>query len=105
MALLDLALTRGQGKKYDTETLDRIKTQTFQYNFEIAERKRLMALVENQRLNEIRQQKILDKVESLELKSKTINYNLADKISKIIPYSLIPVIPVVIAFFILSGRK
>lgn len=105
MGLLDLALTRGRGKQYDTETLDRIRTQQYQYNFEIAERKRLIALVENQRLNEIRQQKILDKVESLELKSKNINYNLADKISKIIPYSLIPVIPIVIAFYILSSRK
>ena len=44
-------------------------------------------------------------LQTIKFKSKTINLDLADKISKIIPYTLIPVIPIVIAYFLIKGRK
>jgi len=44
-------------------------------------------------------------LQTIKSKSKTINLDLADRISKIIPYSLIPIIPIVIAYFLIKGRK
>jgi hypothetical protein len=43
--------------------------------------------------------------ENLKIKTQTINLDLADKISKIIPYSLIPIIPIAVAYFVFKGSK
>ena len=44
-------------------------------------------------------------LQNIKSKSKSINLDLADRISKIIPYSLIPIIPIVIGYFLIKGRK
>ena len=54
---------------------------------------------------EIKKQKMLKTSENLKIKTQTINLDLADKISKIIPYSLIPIIPIAVAYFVFKGSK
>lgn len=103
--VIDLSLTRGQGEEFDRETLRRLQTQEGTYNYQIAERKRKKILAENQKRALARQNKILAKVRTIESKIETFNLDLADNISKIIPYSLIPIIPIAIAYFVFKGSK
>ena len=103
--VIGLSLTRGQGEGFDKETLRRLQTQEGTYSYQIAERKRQEIIKENQKRTQARQQEIFSKVENIKSKTETINLDLADKISKIIPYSLIPIIPIAVAYFIFKGSK
>ena len=78
----------------------------------VAEAQRL--IIKNQRLRDLkrqtmeaekRQKAIFEKVQKLESKSETITLDLADKISKIIPYSLIPVIAITAGYLLIKGKK
>ena len=103
--VIGLSLTKGQGEEFDKETLRRLQTQEGTYNYQVAERKRQEIIKENQKRTKARQQEIFSKVENIESKTETINLDLADKISKIIPYSLIPIIPIAVAYFVFKGSK
>ena len=81
------------------------KTQKLDYNYRVAEQKRQRTLAENQKRALARQNELLSKVQIIESESETINLDFADKISKIIPYSLIPIIPIAVAYFIFKGSK
>mgnify|MGYP003676915014 FL=1 len=101
----DLALTRGTSLPFSPRILKRIQSQNLQTNFEVAENQRLRNLAKAAATEKARQKSMFRKVESLEIKSETINLDLANKISKIIPYSLIPIIPIVVGYFLIKGRK
>lgn len=103
--VIGLSLTKGQGEKFDIETLRRLQTQEGTYNYQVAERKRQKIIKENEKRTKARQQEIFSKVKNIESKTETINLDLADKISKIIPYSLIPIIPIAVAYFVFKGSK
>lgn len=103
--VIGLSLTRGQGEEFDRETLRRLQTQQGTYSYQVAERKRQEIIKENQKRTQARQQEIFSKVENIESKTETINLDLANKISKIIPYSLIPIIPIAVAYFVFKGSK
>jgi len=102
---LDLEFTRGQGEKFDFETLRRMKTQRLNFNYQKAEQQRQRILKRNKLESEKRQAEIIGKVQNIESQIETVNLDLADKISKIIPYSLIPAIPLAVAYLIIRGRK
>ena len=53
---------------------------------------------------EKRKKALLKRVQTIESKSETINLDLADKISKIIPYSLIPVVAIGAGYLLLKGK-
>lgn len=99
------ALTRGTSLPFSPEILERIKSQSIQTTFEIAERKRIRNLQKAALAEKARQKAMFKKLESVETKTTSINLDLADKISQIIPYSLIPVIPIVVGYFLIKGRK
>ena len=101
----DLALTRGYSLPFSPSKLKRIQSQNLQTNFENAENLRKRNLAKSVAESKARQKAMFKKVETLDIKSKTINLDLADKISKIIPYSLIPIIPIVVGYFLIKGRK
>mgnify|MGYP003980297925 CR=1 FL=1 len=103
--VIGLSLTKGQGEEFDKETLRRLQTQEGTYSYQVAERKRQEIIKENKKRTQARQQQIFSKVENIESKTETINLDLADKISKIIPYSLIPIIPIAVAYFVFKGSK
>ena len=103
--VIDLSLTRGQGEQFDFETIQKLRTQKLDYNYRVAEQKRQRTLAENQKRALARQNELLSKVQIIESESETINLDFADKISKIIPYSLIPIIPIAVAYFIFKGSK
>ena len=103
--VIDLSLTRGRGEQFDFETIQKLKTQKLDYNYRVAEQKRQRTLAENQKRALARQNELLAKVQIIESESETINLDFADKISKIIPYSLIPIIPIAVAYFVFKGSK
>jgi len=103
--VIDEALTRGESSQFSKRTLIRIQSQNLQTNFENAENLRMRNLAKSAAESKARQKAMFKKVETLDVKSKTINLDLADKISQIIPYSLIPVIPIVVGYFLIKGRK
>ena len=103
--VIDLSLTRGQAEQFDFETIQKLKTQKLNYNYQVAEQKRQKILAANQKRALSRQNQLLSKVQTIESESEIINLDLADKISKIIPYSLIPIIPIAVAYFIFKGSK
>ena len=100
-----LALTQGTSLPFSPEILGRIKSQNIQTTFEIAENQRLRNLAKAAATEKARQKAMFKKLEAVQTKSTTINLDLANRISKIIPYSLIPVIPIVIGYFLIKGRK
>jgi hypothetical protein len=102
---MDLALTRGKGEQFDFETLQRIKVQRLNYNYQKAEQQRQRLLKKNKLIAKKAKTKITGKVQNIESQIETINLDLADKISKIIPYSLIPIIPLAIGFLIIKRKK
>ncbi len=101
---MDLALTRGDSP-FSRETSSRLRNQQLQFNFEVAENQRLRNLKKQKMEAEKRQKMIFQKVETLEGKSESINLNLADKISKVIPYSLIPVVAITAGYLLFKGKK
>tara|TARA_B100000902_G_C27319613_1_gene923526 strand:- start:700 stop:1014 length:315 start_codon:yes stop_codon:yes gene_type:complete len=103
--VIDLSLTRGKGEQFDFETIQKLRTQKLNYNYQVAEQKRQRTLAENQKRALARQNELLAKVQIIESESETINLDFADKISKIIPYSLIPIIPIAVAYFVFKGSK
>ena len=102
---MDLALARGQGQKFDFETLQRMKAQRLNFNYQKAEQQRQRTLKRNKLEAEKRQAEIIGKVQNIESQIETANLDLSDKLSKIIPYSLIPVIPLAVAYLIFRGKK
>ena len=54
--------------------------------------------------NEKRQKMLFEKYETVQEKSTTINLDFADRISKVIPYSLIPVVAIGAGYFLLKGK-
>ena len=102
---IDEALTRGDSLPFSREILTRIQSQNLQYAYTNAERLRLKIIKERQREAQKRQKAIFQKVDTLNTKFKLINLDLADKLSKVIPYSLIPVIPIVVGYFLIRSRK
>lgn len=102
---MDLALARGQGEKFDFETLQRMKAQRLNFNYQKAEQQRQRTLKRNKLEAEKRQAEIIGKVQNIESQIETTNLDLSDKLSKIIPYSLIPVIPLAVAYLIFRGKK
>ena len=104
MSLFDLALTRGESPKFSKNVITRLQTQKLQYNFEVAENQRLRNLKRQKMEEEKRKKALLKRVQTIESKSETINLDLADKISKIIPYSLIPVVAIGAGYLLLKGK-
>ena len=102
---MDLALARGQVEKFDFETLQRMKAQRLNFNYQKAEQQRQRTLKRNKLEAEKRQAEIIGKVQNIESQIETANLDLSDKLSKIIPYSLIPVIPLAVAYLIFRGKK
>ena len=102
---MDLALARGQGQKFDFETLQRMKAQRLNFNYQKAEQQRQRTLKRNKLEAEKRQAEIIGKVQNIESQIETTNLDLSDKLSRIIPYSLIPVIPLAVAYLIFRGKK
>ena len=102
---MDLALARGQGEKFDFETLQLMKAQRLNFNYQKAEQQRQRTLKRNKLEAEKRQAEIIGKVQNIESQIETTNLDLSDKLSKIIPYSLIPAIPLTVAYLIIRGKK
>lgn len=102
---IDLALTRGKGKQFDFETIKRIRIQRLNYNYEKAEQEKQRFLKKNKLIAEKAETEITGKVQNIESQIQIANLDLADKLSKIIPYSLIPVIPLAVGYLILRGKK
>ena len=101
---MDLALTRGN-TPFSKETLSRLKSQESQFIYSSAENERLRELKRQTMENEKRQKMLFEKYETVQEKSTQINLDFADRISKVIPYSLIPVIAIGAGYFLLKGRK
>ena len=100
----DLALTR-TNSPFSKETLSTLKKQESQFTFEVSEAQRLKELKKQTMQNEKRQKMLFEKYETVQEKSTIINLDFADRISKVIPYSLIPVIAIGAGYFLLKGRK
>ena len=100
---MDLALTRGSSP-FSKETSSRLKSQESQFTFENAEAQRLRELKKQTMQNEKRQKMLFEKYETVQEKSTTINLDFADRISKVIPYSLIPVVAIGAGYFLLKGK-
>ena len=103
--VIDLSLTKGQGEGFDKETLRRLQTQKTIFTNVNLQRLQEKKLKIAKQQAEIKKQKMLKTSENLKIKTQTINLDLADKISKIIPYSLIPIIPIAVAYFVFKGSK
>lgn len=103
--VIDLSLTRGQGEEFDKETLRRLQTQKTIFTNVNLQRLQEKKLKIAKQQAEIKKQKMLKTSENLKIKTEKINLDLADKISKIIPYSLIPIIPIAVAYFVFKGSK
>ena len=103
--VIGLSLTRGQGEEFDKETLRRLQTQKTIFTNVNLQRLQEKKLKIAKQQAEIKKQKMLKTSENLKIKTETINLDLADKISKIIPYSLIPIIPIAVAYFVFKGSK
>ena len=103
--VIDLSLTKGQGEEFDKETLRRLQTQKTIFTNVNLQRLQEKKLKIAKQQAEIKKQKMLKTSENLKIKTQTINLDLADKISKIIPYSLIPIIPIAVAYFVFKGSK
>ena len=100
----DLALTR-TNQLFSKDISEKLQIQKLQYNFNVAENQRLRNLKRQTMEAEKRQKVVFEKVQKLESKSETITFDLADKISKIIPYSLIPVVAITAGYLLLKGKK
>ena len=103
--VMGLSLTKGQGEEFDKETLKRLQTQKTIFTNVNLQRLQEKKLKIAKQQAEIKKQKMLKTSENLKIKTETINLDLADKISKIIPYSLIPIIPIAVAYFVFKGSK
>jgi hypothetical protein len=103
--VIGLSLTKGQGEEFDKETLRRLQTQKTIFTNVNLQRLQEKKLKIAKQQAEIKKQKMLKTSENLKIKTQTINLDLADKISKIIPYSLIPIIPIAVAYFVFKGSK
>jgi hypothetical protein len=103
--VIGLSLTRGQGEEFDKETLRRLQTQKTIFTNVNLQRLQEKKLKIAKQQAEIKKQKMLKTSENLKIKTEKINLDLADKISKIIPYSLIPIIPIAVAYFVFKGSK
>tara|TARA_R110000803_G_scaffold94340_1_gene161973 strand:+ start:316 stop:654 length:339 start_codon:yes stop_codon:yes gene_type:complete len=100
----DLSLTR-TNQPFSKDVSKRLQTQKLQFTFNVAENQRLRNLKRQTMEAQKRQKVVFEKVQKLESKSETITFDLADKISKIIPYSLIPVIAITAGYLLLKGKK
>ena len=103
--VIGLSLTKGQGEEFDKETLRRLQTQKTIFTNVNLQRLQEKKLKIAKQQAEIKKQKMLKTSENLKIKTQTINLDLANKISKIIPYSLIPIIPIAVAYFVFKGSK
>ena len=100
---MDLALTRGSSP-FSKETSSRLQKQKLQFIYSSAENERLRELKRQTMQNEKIQKNLSKKYETVQEKSTQINLGFADRISKIIPYSLIPVVAIGAGYFLLKGK-
>ena len=102
---LNLAMTGGNSLPFDKDQLTRLQRQNLEFAISnIANQRNREALKEKKEFLK-RQTLVSSQFDTVKVKSRAINLQFADKISKIIPYSLIPVVAIGAGYLLLKGRK
>ena len=100
----DLAMTGGNSLPFDKDQLSRLQKQNLAFSISNIAHQRNREAQQKQRESLKRQNLISNQFDTVKDKSRVINLDLADKISRIIPYSLISLIPIGVGLLVLTGK-